>query len=195
MSTRYPVKPLVQQLIAQVNITVEPSAACRDRWLHYSCVRRLHVRWACIPALNGNPTTGGTWTTSCSPRHLDQRRLRCCGHVGRVRVAPSPIPMQLTGPCPSVSAQVTVTIVDALDAGEDTEPCRPAPVRSSTSMQTARRNTADRAAAGTTWTALTGRDRWGLQYRCRGIRDHVAIRSYTLLGSGGCVPDTATGHR
>ncbi|MEZ4738332.1 MAG: gliding motility-associated C-terminal domain-containing protein [Flavobacteriales bacterium] len=71
-----------------------------------------------FPALGTQATTGGVWTTDCAQGTLTNGVFDATGLApGSSCTFTYTHPM--TGPCPAVSADVQVNIVEALDAGED----------------------------------------------------------------------------
>lgn len=70
------------------------------------------------PVLGGNPTTGGTWINQCGQGVLTNGVFDATGMPAGSSCVLT-YSHAITGPCPAVSAEVTVNIVAALDAGMD----------------------------------------------------------------------------
>ncbi|MBK7619614.1 MAG: gliding motility-associated C-terminal domain-containing protein [Flavobacteriales bacterium] len=171
--------------IAQVSITLNQAPRAGTDGFITACAGSTSV--GLYPALNGNPTTGGTWTTGCAQGTLTNGVFDATGML-----AGSSCTFTYThaaaGPCPSVSAQVTVTIVDALDAGEDgsMQACWGQVVNlyeqlGGTPQTGGSWNNVDGATGVIGGFFNTGAVASGTTWRF----DHI------LLSSGGCVPDTA----
>ncbi len=171
--------------VAQVNITVIEAPRAGSDGSIPACAGSTAVDL--YPALNGNPTTGGAWSTVCGQGALTNGVFDATGMLAGASCTFT-YTHAATGACPSVSAQVTVTIVDALDAGEDS------------TLQACSGQLVDLFAelGGTPQTGGSWINVDGAPGLIGGVFNTGTVTSgttwrfdYTLVGSGECEPDTA----
>ncbi|HQV74300.1 MAG TPA: gliding motility-associated C-terminal domain-containing protein [Flavobacteriales bacterium] len=101
---------------AQVVITLTQQANAGSNGSVSVCLGTTSV--PLFPALNGTPSTGGVWTTPCPQGSLSNGEFNTTGMAAGTSCIIT-YTHAANGPCPAQSAQITVSVVDDLDAGED----------------------------------------------------------------------------
>jgi hypothetical protein len=100
---------------AQVVVTVISAPSAGMNGSVPACVGSTAIDL--FPTLGPDANTGGVWTTDCSEGTLTNGVFDATGLVPGSSCSFT-YTQPVTGPCASVSANVVLTIVDALDAGE-----------------------------------------------------------------------------
>lgn len=101
---------------SQVVVTITQQASAGSNGSLTACVGADAIQL--FDGLGGDPDPGGTWTNNCGSGTLtggtyDASALSAGSTCTFTYTQP------VNGPCPAVSAQVSLDIVDALDAGDD----------------------------------------------------------------------------
>jgi len=169
---------------ATVQITVVPGPNAGSFGTTSACVSDHAVNL--FASLQGTPQTGGTWADLDATGHLANGVFNATG------MAPGAYRFRYTvagtGPCPSDTASVVVTVVPELNAGEDASAtfCLSEVVLLSLHL-------GGTPQPGGTWTGLESQA--GLLngvLNCAAAGVGVHHYRYKLVGSSSCAPDSAT---
>lgn len=101
---------------SQVVVTITQATSAGSNGNLTACVGADEVQL--FDGLGGQPSNGGSWSTDCGTGSLNGGIFDASG-MSSGSVCTFTYSQPANGPCPASSAQVTLTIVDALDAGED----------------------------------------------------------------------------